>query len=72
MWVAAWLICIAGQQCEEVYDITPKYFTEQKVCEDYAKQKAINMYRYLLDQKLPNQVGYRCDLDRKIKEIHGS
>ena len=72
MWVAAWLICIVEQQCEEVYDITPKYFTEQKVCEDYAKQKAINMYRYLLDKKIQNQVGYRCDLDKKIKEIHGS
>lgn len=72
MWVASWLICVIMQSCEEVSDIKPKYFQTEQACEEYGKQKAISMSKYLTDKKIPNQVGYRCDKDNSIREINGS
>ena len=72
MWVAMWIVCIATQGCEEVVDVTPKYFQTEQECNKYGEQKAIFMSKFLTDKEVPNKIGYRCERNSSIREANGT
>lgn len=72
MWVAMWIVCIATQPCEEVVDVTPKYFEVEQECKKYGEQKAIFMANYLKEKNIPSKIGYRCNRESSIREANGT
>lgn len=72
MWVALFLVCLPGMGCEEVVEVKRTYHSTQEICEQNAVRKSGDLISQFRKLGYNVEVGYRCDLDKTIRESkHG-
>jgi hypothetical protein len=71
MWVALFLVCIQNVGCEQVVETKKTYHPNQEVCEDHAIKLSKLMTHRFKELGYNAEIGYRCDLDKKVIQING-
>jgi azurin len=68
MWVALFLVCLVDIGCDQVVETNRTYYASKEKCEANAINLTKTMTKRFNEIGYNVEIGYRCDLDKSIKE----
>jgi hypothetical protein len=68
MWVALFLVCLQDVGCDQVVETERTYHSSKETCEANAIMLSQFMTKRFSEIGYTVEIGYRCDLDKSIRE----
>lgn len=60
MWVAIWIVCVVGMECQQVVESDARVHRTEAACRAHAEHGTVEIIKMLFEERKRAQVGYQC------------